>query len=73
MAELAIAPSTESTDHPEGTISAPEVMKSGAGFYVGTYILSEGFWSPHSRFSDYWKKREGAEKWLADGLANGSL
>lgn len=54
-------------------IQPPEVMRSAAGYYVGCYIVVDGFPSPHSRYSDYYPKRGKAEEWLEKALAEGSL
>lgn len=56
----------------EGEISAPVVMKSAAGYYVGTYVMSDGLLCPNERFSDYMCE-EDAKSWLATGIATESL
>ena len=48
-----------------GEYSDLKVMKSAAGYYVGTvYINDDGFVEPGSRESGYFKTREEAEKEL---------
>lgn len=54
-------------------LTAPEVMRSGAGYYVGCYSVTDGQPSPHSRFSDYWPKPEKAKNWLEKALSDGTL
>lgn len=47
------------------------VMKSQAGFYVGSWVRTDEGDFPHSRYSDYFRKREDAEKCLGNGLEQG--
>lgn len=55
-------------------IQPPQVMQSGAGYYVGCYCLADdGFPSPYNRYSDYFPKREKAQIWLDKALAEGVL
>jgi hypothetical protein len=54
-------------------ILPPEVMKSGAGYYVGCYCMDDGFPSPHSRFSEYFTVKKTADEWLEKALADGAL
>jgi hypothetical protein len=54
-------------------ILPPEVMKSGAGYYVGCFCVRDGIPAPHSRFSDYFRKPGPAHDWLATALAAGSI
>ncbi len=55
-------------------VQPPEVMQSGAGFYVGCYTINkDGLPSPHSRFSDYFPKKAEATQCLDKALASCSL
>ncbi len=49
------------------------VMKSAAGYYVGSYCRTEEGDYPHSRYSDYFRSSKKAEHWLTTSLENGSL
>lgn len=48
---------------PDGEILPFEVLESGAGFYIGTWL--DGPWSRESE--NYWKTREEAQKALDTG------
>lgn len=54
-------------------VGDPEVMHSAAGFYVGCSVTEDGFTSPHSRFSDYFPKADGAQAWLDNAKRTNSL
>ncbi len=55
-------------------VQPPEVMQSGAGYYVGCYTIDDdGFPSPHSRFSDYFPNKSEATQWLDRAIASCSL
>lgn len=56
----------------EGLVSAPKVMKSQAGFYVGTTKTEDGYQVPCNRFSDY-MSRSDAQKWLDSAIANNEM
>lgn len=56
----------------DGEVSPYRVMQSHAGHYVGTYIQSDGYPSPHSRVSDY-MSRDQAQTWLDKAMATQSL
>lgn len=45
-----------------------QVLRSGAGYYIGTIYTDPetGFREPGSRDSDYFSKRESAEKFLEE-------
>lgn len=61
------SPMVQSLDSIEdkGRYSDLQVLRSGAGFYVGTiYHNPEGFDEPGSRDSDYFPTREQAEAYL---------
>lgn len=47
-------------------ISETKVMKSNAGYYIGDEYYDEECecWFPNTRYSEYFKTREIAEKWL---------
>ncbi len=50
-------------------ISAPKVMKSNAGYYIGTEYQDMdcgGMWFPYARLSGYFSSKEVAEKFLPD-------
>jgi len=63
----------DGTTDQEGTFSAPQVMKSQAGYYVGCSHFSDGMWAPYARYSDYMAKREDAQSWLDRAIATDSL
>jgi hypothetical protein len=55
-------------------VQPPEVMRSGAGFYVGCCTIdADGLASPHSRFSDYYRVASKAQDWLDQAVASNSL
>ena len=56
----------------DGSVSEPKVMKSQAGFYVGTTKTEDGYQVPCNRFSDY-MSRSDAQKWLESAIANHQL
>lgn len=70
---LALCTSSVGKGSSRTVLTAPEVMRSGAGYYVGCYSITDGLPSPHSRFSDYWPKPEKAQIWLEKALSDGSL
>ena len=51
----------------------PCVMKSGAGFYVGSYCKTAEGEYPHSRYSDYFRRSQQAQTWLTKSLENQSI
>ena len=57
-------------DNEEGTYSDLQVLKSNAGYYIGTIFthngkeMPEGFTEPGSRDSGYFLKKEKAEEFL---------
>ena len=61
------SPMVEHADYipDKGNYSEMKVMKSGAGYYVGTvYHNPEGFDEPGSRDSDYFRTKAQAEAYL---------
>jgi hypothetical protein len=58
---------------PDGTVSNAQVMKSAAGFYVGTSIYRDEMWVPCERYSDYMKTSSAAQGWLDRSVATGGL
>lgn len=55
----------------KGNYSELQVLRSGAGFYIGTiYTGEDGIKEPGSRDSDYYPTREAAQKDL-DALNQG--
>jgi hypothetical protein len=49
----------------KGSYTELQVLKSAAGYYVGTlYNDPEGWQEPGSRDSDYFATREAAQAWL---------
>jgi hypothetical protein len=50
----------------DGTVSDVQIMRSNAGYYIGTeyYEADFGTWFPHNRLSGYFKTRELAQKEL---------
>lgn len=63
----------EVDDAPDGTFSEPHVMRSAAGFYVGTTHKTDGFWSPYDRYTDYMPTRKAAQEWLDRAIASDGL
>jgi hypothetical protein len=57
---------------PNGTISEPKVMRSAAGFYVGTTKAVDGMQVPCDRFSDYMPELK-AKEWLQKAIDQGAL
>lgn len=54
------------TDKDKGRFSELQVLRSGAGYYIGTiYHNSAGYDEPGSRDSGYYQTREEAENDLA--------
>jgi len=52
-----------------GVVSDPKVMKSAAGYYVGTdFTHPDGFVEPNTRDSGYFKTKEAAEKHLKEAF-----
>jgi len=60
----------ELVDEPGYLVSAPKVLRSGAGFYVGRMgFAPEGYHEPYSRESGYFPTEQAAREALATGFA----
>jgi hypothetical protein len=49
----------------KGNYSPLQVLRSPAGYYIGTLYTEHGFTEPGSRDSDYFPTRQAAEKHLS--------
>lgn len=52
----------------EGHFTEPRVLRSAAGFYIGTMWLEDGFEEPGDRLSDYFADEGAAMKALPSYL-----
>lgn len=70
---MTVTTATDPSEVLNGTVSEATVMRSAAGYYVGTFRMDDGMWVPCERFSDYMPKQEQAQEWLASAKRTGGL